>query len=399
MFTLASKNGKMLIITIGRIVVKRFLKVIAGYLRKTDLVLLLLCTISTIYGIILISSSARVLGAGQYLYIQILSLIIGIGLYVVFSLIDIDIFADRSRTLTILSVVFISTLFIWGVAGDSGNRAWLRFAGFGVQPAEIVKIPFTIVLARQIVDLREKRGINAPLSILQLVIYFGVMFGLIIVSSSDLGSALVYLVIFAVVLFVAGVNLAWFLLAGGVVAAMVPIMWNFFLSEGQKDRIKAPYDPSVDISGLGVRWQANQSEAAISAGGFSGTGLYNGAYTQSEAVPQQHTDFIFSAAGEELGFIGCMIIILLLLLIIIRCIYVGVKSNNTLGMLVCTGFAAMLIFQTFENIGMCIGLTPVIGLTLPFFSYGGSSIIALFASMGIIAGIKMRPKPISFRQK
>ena len=140
-------------------------------------------------------------------------------------------------------------------------------------------------------------------------------------------------------------------------------------------------------------WQANQSKIAIASGKLFGQGLFNGAQTQSGAVPQQHTDFIFSVAGEELGLIGCLIIILLLILIICRCIYVGIKANDTQNGLICIGIAAMLIFQTFENIGMCIGLTPVIGLTLPFFSYGGSSILTLYAAMGIVSGIKMRPKP------
>jgi rod shape determining protein RodA len=119
--------------------------------------------------------------------------------------------------------------------------------------------------------------------------------------------------------------------------------------------------------------------------------------TQSGAVPKQNTDFIFSVAGEELGLIGCLLIIGLLLAIIIRCIYVGIKSNNTLGLLVCVGLSSMLIAQMFENIGMCLGLTPVIGLTLPFFSSGGSSIVTMFAAMGVVSGIKMRPKPMRFR--
>ena len=127
-------------------------------------------------------------------------------------------------------------------------------------------------------------------------------------------------------------------------------------------------------------------------------GLFGGEKTQVGGIPQQHTDFIFSVAGEELGFIGCTLIIVIIALIIIRCINIGMKSSYRLGSLVCFGCAAMLIFQTLENIGMCIGLTPVIGLTLPFFSYGGSSIITLFAAMGIVSGVKMRPQPSRFIQ-
>ena len=194
-------------------------------------------------------------------------------------------------------------------------------------------------------------------------------------------------------IFIAGLSFKWIGAGLLAVTGVSPILWRFFLSNNQKNRILAPYIDSIDPTGTGVMWQANQSKIAIASGKLFGQGLFNGAQTQSGAVPQQHTDFIFSVAGEELGLIGCLIIILLLILIICRCIYVGIKANDTQNGLICIGIAAMLIFQTFENIGMCIGLTPVIGLTLPFFSYGGSSILTLYAAMGIVSGIKMRPKP------
>ena len=124
--------------------------------------------------------------------------------------------------------------------------------------------------------------------------------------------------------------------------------------------------------------------------------MYNGTQTQSNALSQKHTDFIFAAAGEELGMIACVIIIALLMLIVLRCVQVGLRSNNTMGCLICFGMAAFIAFQTFINIGMCIGLTPVIGLTLPFFSYGGSSLFSAFAAMGIVSGIKYRPSPRRF---
>jgi rod shape determining protein RodA len=203
----------------------------------------------------------------------------------------------------------------------------------------------------------------------------------------------VYLVIFIVMLFAAGLKLRWFGLGLLVFAAASPIFWNM-LGDYQKERILAPYFPEVvDPSGLGVTWQANQSKIALASGGLKGAGLYSGIQSQSDALPFKHTDFIFAVAGEELGLIGCLAIIVLLTAVILRCIYVGIKCNDPKGMLVCMGFAGMLIFQTFENIGMCVGLTPVIGLTLPFFSYGGSSILTLFAAMGVVSGIWFRRKP------
>jgi rod shape determining protein RodA len=375
--------------------VKKKLEAILKYCRESDMLLLALCVISTVYGIILIYSTTRNMEDNNDVYIQIVALIIGIVLFILFSLLDIDIIADKSKILYVLSIFFIATLFIWG-EGEAGNKAWLRFGGIGIQPAEVVKIPFVVILAKLLMNFKERRTLNTFLSLIQILVVFGIMFAVILASSSDLGSALVYFFILIVMLFVAGLDLKWFLIGGAAFAAMAPLFW-MQLSERQKDRITAPYDPTVDPTGLDIMWQANQSKLAISAGNFFGKGLFNGKMTQSGAVPKQNTDFIFSAAGEELGLIGCLLIIGLLLAIIIRCIYVGIKSNNTLGLLVCIGLASMLIAQMFENIGMCLGLTPVIGLTLPFFSYGGSSIITMFAAMGIVSGIKMRPKPMRFR--
>ena len=375
---------------------KKYFSYFLDYMRKSDTLLLSLCTLSTVFGIVLISSATRFYGTSQFIIIQTLAMCIGIGLYFLFSLIDLDILADKWRFLLIFSVLFIASLFIFGVAGDSGNKAWIRFGPIGIQPAEVVKIPFVIILAKLMAYLKDNHDINQPISLVPMCVLFGLFFGLIIITSSDLGSALVYAFIFAVMLFIGGIKLYWFAIAAVGTAAVFPLAWKFFFSSNQKDRILALYDPSIDPTGLGITWQTNQSKSAIASGQFFGYGLFSGPKTSSGSIPQQHTDFIFSVTGEELGFIGCAAVILLLMLIIIRCFYIGVKSNDYMCTLVCTGIAAMLIFQTLENIGMCLGLIPVIGLTLPFFSYGGSSIITLYAAMGIVAGIRRKPRVSRF---
>ena len=153
-----------------------------------------------------------------------------------------------------------------------------------------------------------------------------------------------------------------------------------------------PYVPSIDPDNSGINWQANQSKIALASGQLTGTGLYNGPQSQANRAGK-HTDFIFSVIGEELGMIACVLCILLLMAIAIRCIYIGMTSGTDLGMLVCVGVAGSVLYQTFENTGMCMGVTPVIGITLPFFSYGGSSIVSMFAAMGIVSGIKYKRKP------
>ena len=214
-----------------------------------------------------------------------------------------------------------------------------------------------------------------------------------------MGSALVYLFIFLTLLFVAGLKLYWFLIGAAGVAVLMPLVWTKVLADYQKDRILAPYVPDlVDPTGYGITWQANQSKLALASGRLTGTGLGLGVQTQSGSLPAKHTDFIFAVIGEELGMIGCCLCILLLLLILIRCVYIGIKSRNTMSMLVCFGVAASIFFQTFLNVGMCIGIAPVIGITLPFFSYGGSSTLALFAAMGLVSGVKYRAKPERFHR-
>ena len=363
------------------------------------MLLLALSILTSVYGVFLIYSATRTYETNQYVLTQIAAIIIGIVLFIILSVIDIEIITDKWVVLLVFNILAISTLFIWGVEGGTGNKSWLRFFGTGIQPAEIVKITFVVLLAKQLKSRKEsKGGLNSIASMTMLLLHFGLMFVLIIVSSSDLGSTLVFAVVFAGTLFVAGISFVWFFLGIIMIGAASPLVWNSLLTDYQKERILAPYFPeTVDPSGWGITWQANQSKIALASGQLTGQGYLQGTQTQSNNLPFKHTDFIFSVAGEELGMIGCAVIIFLLVAIIIRCIYVGVKSKSYMNMLICTGIASMLIFQTFENIGMCIGITPVIGITLPFFSYGGSSIIATFASLGIVSGVRMRPNLVSRR--
>ena len=155
------------------------------------------------------------------------------------------------------------------------------------------------------------------------------------------------------------------------------------------------FDTRIDPAAQDQRYQMNRSLRALQNGGITGQGLYHGTMVQSGTIPAQHTDLIFSSIGEELGMLGCMAVLILLTAIIIRIIYVGIKSGNYMNRLICVGIAGMLTAQVFINIGVCIGLVPVIGLTLPFFSYGGSSLVTMFFAMGIVSGINMRPAPDS----
>ena len=377
---------------------KKFFSLLWNYLKKSDTLLLGLCIAATVYGIVLIRTSTAYLSSSNAASVQVLALFIGIALYFVFSLIDIDILADNWKLLFAAGIGLLALLVF--AQEEGGNRAWLRFMGIGIQPAEIVKIFFIVIIAKLIVSFSNERRLDHILSLGAMTGILLIYFGMILVLSSDLGSGLVYLFIFIAMLFAGGLKIYWFLIAFAGFAIVSPYIWNSFLSDNQKNRIIAVFDPkSVDPTGLGITWQVNQSKAAIASGGVFGQGLGQGQMTQSGSVPKQRTDFIFSAAGEELGFVGCLAIVVLLVAIIVRCVYVGYKSQSKLGALISVGVAAMLTFQTFENLGMCLGVAPVVGLTLPFFSSGGSSVVTSFACMGIISGIKMKPKPVMFTRR
>lgn len=378
---------------------KKALPIIKEFLKRADMLLLGICVICSIFSIVIIASATASFNTPRYIIVQVVGLLIGLVLFVIFTVLDIDILADNWGAIVVFEIVLTLLLLTpLGYADDTGNRAWLRFGFFGVQPAEVIKVALIIVLAKHISYLKEYKNFNLPLSVAQLVGHFLFIAGLLLVISKDMGNTLVFAMIFLTMLLAAGLKLYWFLIGITLTAAVTPLFWNKILTQHYRDRILAPYDNSIDPSGFGVRWQSNQSRTALASGQLSGMGYGEGTITQSaDALPAKQTDFIFSVIGEELGFIACVIVVLLLLVIIIRCVYVGIKSRNTMSMLVCMGVAGWLMFQTFENIGMCIGIAPVIGITLPFFSYGGSSTFSLYAAIGLVSGVKYRPKPERFR--
>ena len=371
----------------------RYLRALVDFFRKGDILLLILCIATSLFGVIMVSSATAHFGGNHYVFVQLVAIALGAVLYILLTLFDIEILAGRSELLFLFNLLFISTLFLWGVEGNTGNRSWLSFSWlpFNIQPAEICKISFILINAKMMRD--NQRHISQPKSIFKLAVHLLITVGLILVASDDMGVALIYVFVFILMAFAGGVSRYWFLLGAGTIAVAAPILWFGAFRQDQKNRILALFDPSIDASGEGVLWQTNLSLRSIRGGGVTGQGLYHGAVTQSGVNPQQHNDFIFSAIAEELGIVGCVLVLLLLVAIICRCIYVGVKSESYMNRLICVGIASMLLFQVLVNVGMCLGLLPVVGLTLPFLSYGGSSIVSTYLAMGIVSGIHMRPSP------
>ena len=379
--------------------IKKLKPYIKQFWDRADVLMLFICVVCSIFGTIMIyRASSSMVAAGwemntnKQIIVQVFSIFLGVGAYVLLTVIDADLLASQWKFLVAIQVLLLIALRILGEDDGTGNRAWIRFAGIGIQPSEIIKIIYIIVAARQMTWLKEYRDINSFPSVAMMAGHFALVFGAIVVVSSDLGSASIILCIFLTMFFALGVRLYWFALGGAAISAMVPLLWEFFLKPYQKNRLLAPYDPSIDPNNDKINWQTYQSKVTLASGRTTGVDAEH-RYT---AFTGKHTDFIFSCIGEELGMIGCIIVLILLTILIIRCVRIGLKAGRTFDMLLCIGVASAMTFQMFINIGMCLGITPVIGITLPFFSYGGSSMVTMFAALGLVSGVKYKLKPKLF---
>lgn len=374
---------------------KRLNAILADFLQQADLVLLALCCASTMYGIVLIFSATRYMGNNKFVVVQTVAMLLGICVYIACSMLDLEGLLKHWTWILAFNIGFILLLLTPLGASEGGNRAWLRFPFIpvGIGPAEVVKISFVLLLAYQLEWLRtEKRDLRSFPSAVMVAGHALGMCGLYFVVSGDMGNGLVFLFIFMCMAFVAGFALRWFVLlfAGG--GAAVAAAWFLNLMPGyMRERFLALFDHSYDP--LGVGWHQNRSLLTLGAGGVFGQGYLKGTQSQSSSswsLPGRHTDFIFSVCGEEFGMIGCLVVIALLIAIISRVLLVARNAQSLFYYCVCVGMASMLVFQTLINIGMCLFIMPTIGITLPFFSYGGSSVVTLFAAMGVVSGIKKR---------
>ena len=374
---------------------RKFFQEFLDFFRKGDMILLGLCIATTLYGLVILSSVTADARAIRFVVIQLVAAILGIFLYAVISSIDLDLIMEYRLPLVIFNVCFLMLLIPFGVE-HGGNQSWLKFPGFPVeiQVAEILKTTY-ILIAASVMSAHQNR-LSKFWSVMHMVLHLGILVGLNMVLSKDAGVSLIFVFIFIGMTFAGGVSKGWFIAALSGITAGLPLIWNYVLKDHQKTRFMVLFDPSLDPNAIDERWHSNQALLSLTGGGLTGQGLYNGRRTQSNgigALQAQHTDYIFSAVGEELGFIGCMAIILLEFAIIARIIYVGTHTPDFARRVVCFGAAAALIFQVTINIGMNLGVMPVIGLTLPFISYGGSSILSLYAMLGLVSGVCARPSP------
>ena len=376
----------------------RYLRSVGEAFRKGDLVLLIMCVALNVFGMLMIASTTNQVGPLRYLIVQGAAAALGVLMYVLVSSVDTEFFSEHRYWLVVFNIVLLLMLIPFGTDGGTGNRSWLDFAflPFYIQPAEICKISYILIMASVMASYQNR--ISSVRSVFSMVFHLGLLVGLNMVLSGDLGVSLIFVFIFVGMAFCGGVHVLWFLAAIGGIVALFPILWNF-LDPYQKLRIEVLLNPDLDPLGIDARYHTVRALRSLTGGGMTGQGLFQGHRTQTEgALFAQHTDYIFAAIGEELGFVGCALVVLALLAIIMRIIWVGTRSQDYMRRLVCFGCASALIFQVLSNVGMCIGITPVIGLTQPFISYGGSSIVTLYTMLGLVSGVYARPAPTSLER-
>ena len=370
----------------------QFISELKSFTKKCDWVLLLLCLITSGFGTIIVTSatSADKFGTNtRYILVQVGATVLGMLLFAIISSIDVEVMSEHRNLMVLFNTLLLLMLIPFGTDNNTGNRSWLRTPIVYIQPAEICKITYIVIMA-SVMTSHQNRVSSIP-SVFHMVFHLIMLFGVNMLVSKDMGVSLIFVFIFIGMAFAGGVSLLWFGLAGGLIAAGFPILWQF-LGQHQKNRILILFNPEIDAQGINERYHYIINLRSLTGGGLTGQGLFEGNRTQGGALFAQHTDYIFSSIGEELGFVGCVVVMLLELAIIARCIFVGIRCQDYMRRLICYGAASALIFQVTINIGMCIGVMPVIGLTLPLISYGGSSIVTIYAMLGLVSGSYARPE-------
>lgn len=367
---------------------------VVNYLVRLDKFLILISLVCAAYGCLLIDSAVfNQSGYSRTLPVQLAAIAVGLVALVILSAIDYGLYRFFFPIIGIGCIgLLLLTLVLGSGRAAADDAAWINLGPVSIQPSEFVKLGFCITFANHCALMREK--ISSLPSVILLCVHGLIPIGLIVLQK-DLGSAIIFLGIFIAMMFAAGIKMRYFAAAGIAGAVIFPIAWFFLLSDFHRERFLIAFTPEVDPLGLG--YQQYYGRMAIGSGEFSGLGLYNGIQTQSGFISEAHNDYIFAVAGEELGFLGAGLIILLLSILIIRIIVIGFSAKNTVGRIMCAGLAAMFSFQMVINIGMCLCLLPVIGVTLPFFSAGGSSMLTCFAAIGLAESVRIYSQPVKLK--
>ena len=359
---------------------------IADYIRETDKIMLILVFFAASYGCVGVFSATYYTGNHKQFFTQFISMILGLGAAIFISFFDYNTILKKWYLAIALGVIPVILTFFIGFAPDgTDDKAWLMLPGnISFQPSELMKICFIVTFSAHLSAV--KVNINKLKTLIPVLLH-GMFPVALIHFQGDDGTALVFAIMFVAMLFSSGLNLKYFIAAGIAAVVSLPLVYFFVFSDAQRERIFTVFNLEADLQGAGYQqWMAR---LALANGGLFGQGYLKGELTQSAVVPEGYNDFIFVSIGEELGFIGCLGIVILLGAICVRCLMVGKLSSSDSGMFVAVGVFAMLLSQFIINLGMCLSILPVIGVTLPFFSAGGTSLSCLLLGIGLMLSVYM----------
>ena len=365
------------------------LKISKKVLRELDYGTIIFAICIVIFGCINIYSATKNNYGSHYLKLQIIWLIIGLVMMYILLASDYMLIENYAFIIYWAGIILLIIGDVFGKATNGAN-SWLSVGAISLQPSEFAKIGMIIMLAKQLDEMEGK--INEHKNLLTLMFYAAVPMILIIIQP-DMGMTMVSFFIVLGIFYCIGLNSK--VIIGGITSILLIVagVWNSPIMETYwKGRLTSFLHPDQNQLGSGL--QLIQSKLAIGTGGLLGSGFGKG--VQFNSVPENHTDFIFAVLSEEWGFIGALVLIFLYCIIIYRLIKIAKESKDIFGTVLCVGFISNLLFSILQNIGMTMGLMPITGITLPFMSYGGSSLLTSFMALGLVLNVGMRRKKINF---
>ncbi|MDD3631221.1 MAG: rod shape-determining protein RodA [Atribacterota bacterium] len=355
--------------------------------KHVDFTLIFLVTGLCILGLLVIYSTTHQEnineGVMQITRRQLIHILTGLFFCLLVTIIDYHDIVKIAIPLFFLSLIMLVYVIFFG-KNVGGSRRWIQLAGFEFQPAEFAKITLIIFLA----DFLNKQKEEIPNFLyFSLPFFFTGILMLLIYKQPDLGTAIVFFAITLLMIFIAGISWKYIIAVFIILVSLFPIGWSF-LKDYQKSRLLLFLNPEMDP--LGAGYNIIQSKVAIGSGGLFGQGLFSGIQSQLKFLPAQHTDFVFAVIGEELGFMGALLLISLFILVLWKGIRIAQEAPDILGTLIATGVTSFMFIHILINVGMSMGLMPATGLPLPFISHGGTFMITNFIGIGLLLNIHLR---------
>lgn len=360
---------------------------IADYIRECDKLLYILLIITTLFGCVMVlSTTYNHYGQdfGNFIT-QLGALVLGLIAIIVISNFDYKNFSRFWFLIAAVGIIpVVLTFFIGFAPGVTDDKAWLMLPGnISFQPSELLKVCFVLTFSYHCHALGDK--VEKFWHTCLLCVHGAIPVVLIHLQGDD-GTALIFALMFVGMMFVAGVKARYFIIALCTVAVALPFVYLLIMNEDQQARINALFF-GAETDYLNTLYQQYRGRIGMANGGIFGQGLFNGTLTQTSGIPYAYNDFIFTSIGEELGLVGCLAVLVLIAAICIRILRIGFRSETKLGLVICAGIFTMIVGQTVINVGMCLWLLPVIGVALPFFSAGGTSLLCTFLGLAVVMSV------------